>query len=53
MPFAQRFVGGDLAGRFDDTVTGGTGGLIMHLLALTFVVALAGYLYRRKVFLRV
>ncbi len=53
VPFAQRFVGGDLATWFDDTVTEGTGGLIMHLLALTFVVALAGYLYRRKIFLRV
>jgi predicted acyltransferase len=53
VPFAQRFVGGDVAHWFDEAVTEGTGGLIMHLLALAFVVALAGYLYRRKIFLRV
>lgn len=53
VPLAQRFVGGDVATWFDQTVTEGTGGLVMHLVALGFVIALAGYLYRRKIFLRV
>jgi hypothetical protein len=34
-------------------VTPGTGALVRHLAGLTLVVALAGYLYRRKIFLRV
>jgi len=34
-------------------VTPGTGMFVAHLVGFTFVVMLAGYLYRRKVFLRV
>ena len=52
-PLARRFVGGDFGAFFDATFTPGTARLLSHLLALAFVVALAGYLYRRKIFLRV
>ena len=52
-PFARRFVGGDVAGWLDHAVTPGTGSFVTHLLALGFVAALAGYLYHRKVFLKV
>jgi predicted acyltransferase len=51
--FATRFVGGDIASLLDQAVTQGTGRFIVHLLGLTFAVALAGFLYRRKIFLRV
>lgn len=52
-PIARRFVGGDLRRFLDAAVTPGTGYLLSHLLALVLVVLLAGYLYRRKIFLRV
>lgn len=52
-PLAQRFVGGDVALWIAQTVTKGTGSLVVHIVALAFVIALAGYLYRRKIFLRV
>lgn len=52
-PFARRFVGGDVSRFFDALVTPGTGSLIAHLVGLGFAVALAGYFYRHKVFLRV
>ncbi|MGD0024553.1 MAG: hypothetical protein ABSC37_07985 [Xanthobacteraceae bacterium] len=52
-PFAARFVGGDFASLLDSVVTPGTGGFVMHVLALAFAVMLAGFLYRRKIFLRV
>ena len=52
-PFAARFVGGDFASLLDRTVTQGTGGFLMHVLGLVFAVMLAGFLYRRKIFLRV
>ncbi len=52
-PIARRFVGGDIGLWFDAIVTPGTGRLVSHLLGLFFVLALAGYLYRRKIFLRV
>ncbi len=53
VPFASRFVGGDFAGLLDRVVTQGTGGFVMQTLGLVFAVVLAGYLYRRKIFLRV
>jgi hypothetical protein len=37
----------------DRAVTPGTGLFVAHLLGLVLAVALAGYLYRRKIFLRV
>ncbi len=52
-PFARRFVGGDVAEFFDEIATPGVGAIVTHLVGLAFVVALAGYLYRRKIFLRV
>lgn len=52
-PLARRFVGGDLAASIDALLTPGAGRLLSHMVALVFVVALAGYLYRRKIFLRV
>ena len=51
--FAVRFVGGDVAAFLDQAVTQGTGRLVAHALGLFFAIALAGYLYRRKIFLRV
>lgn len=52
-PLARRFVGGDLGALVDAIATPGAARLLSHSLALVFVVSLAGYLYRRKVFLRV
>jgi predicted acyltransferase len=52
-PFARRFVGGDISRWFDTALTLGTGSFVAHLVGLSFAVALAGYLYRRKIFLRV
>lgn len=52
-PFALRFVGGDIKAWFDQVVTPGAGLFVAHLLGLTFAIALAGYLYRRRIFLRV
>jgi predicted acyltransferase len=52
-PFALRLVGGDVSAWFDRSVTPGTGLFVAHLLGLTLAVALAGYLYRRKIFVRV
>lgn len=52
-PFALRFVGGDVTYLLDRTVTSGTGRFVAHVLGLAFAVALAGFFYRRKIFLRV
>jgi predicted acyltransferase len=52
-PFARRFVGGDLAAWLNQTVTPGTGLFVTHVVGLAFAVALAGFLYRRKIFVRV
>jgi len=52
-PMARRLVGGDFAGLLDRVVTPGTGRLATHLAGMTLVVVLAGFLYRRKIFLRV
>lgn len=50
---ASRFVGGDVASFLDRVVTQGTGRLAVQLLGLAFAVILAGFFYRRKIFLRV
>ena len=50
---AARFVGGDFSELLDRIVTPGTGNLVTHLLALAIAVMLAGFLYRRKIFIRV
>ena len=52
-PFALRFVGGDVSAWFDRIITPGTGLFVAHILGLVLAVALAGFLYRRKIFLRV
>jgi predicted acyltransferase len=52
-PFARRFVGGQVSRWFDTTLTPGAGAFVAQLLGLVFAVTLAGYLYRRKIFLRV
>jgi len=52
-PFVARFVGGDFASLLDNAVTQGTRGFVTHVLGLVFAIALAGFLYRRKIFLRV
>ena len=52
-PFALRFVGGDVSPILDRAVTPGTGLFVAHLVGLALAVALAGYLYRRKIFLRI
>jgi len=52
-PFALHFVGGDLGALLDRFVTPGTGRFVAHVLGLAFAIALAGFLYRRKIFLRV
>jgi predicted acyltransferase len=51
--FATRFVGGDLGRLLDQAVTQGTGPFVAHVLGLAFAVALAVFLYQRKIFLRV
>jgi predicted acyltransferase len=52
-PFALRFVGGEVSAWLDRAVTPGTGLFAAHLVGLILAVALAGFLYRRKIFLRV
>ena len=52
-PFALRFVGGDVSAWLDRMITPGTGLFVAHMLGLVLAVALAGFLYRRKIFLRV
>lgn len=52
-PLALRFVGGDIARFFDWMVTPGTGRFVAHAAGLAFAISLAGFLYRRKIFLRV
>jgi predicted acyltransferase len=51
--FARRFVGGDVASFLDRAVTQGTGDFVVYTLGLAFAIALAGFFYRRKIFLRV
>jgi len=51
--FAVRFVGGDVGALLDLFITPGTGRFVAHVLGLAFAITLAGFLYRRKIFLRV
>jgi len=50
---ATRVVGGDLSRTLDQAIAPGAGAFVADLLALTFAVLLARYLYDRKIFLRV
>jgi predicted acyltransferase len=53
-PFALRFVGGDFSALIDSlAATPGTGRFLAHVVGLTFAITLAGFFYRRKIFLRV
>jgi predicted acyltransferase len=51
--FARRFVGGDVRTFLDSVLTPGTGHLAAYVGGLVVAVSLAGFLYRRKIFLRV
>jgi predicted acyltransferase len=50
---AARLVGGDFAGSLNRLIAPGTGGFAIHLVMLALAVALAGFLYRHKIFIRV
>jgi predicted acyltransferase len=50
---ATRLVGGDVGAFLDRAATPGAGGFASYLVAIAMVIAVAGYLYRRKIFLRV
>jgi predicted acyltransferase len=50
---ARRFVGGDIARAADDWIGAGAGGVLAHAVALAMVIALARFLYHRRIFLRV
>lgn len=50
---AVRFVGGDIGQMLDEAVTPGTGRFVAHALGMAFAAALAAFLYRRKIFIRV
>jgi len=50
---AETLVGGDVASFLDRAVTQGAGNLAINGLGLAFAIAFAGFLYRRKIFLRV
>jgi predicted acyltransferase len=52
-PLVLRLVGHDVAVWISDNTTSGTGAFLAHVLGLALAVALAGFLYRRKIFLRV
>ncbi len=48
-----RFTGGDIQKFLNTTLHPGTGELLTALTGMTFSILLAGFLYRRKIFLRV
>ena len=50
---AVRFVGGDFGAWLDDVLADGSGRLLAHGLSLGLAIAIAGFLYKRKIFLRV
>jgi predicted acyltransferase len=49
---ARRFAGGDVKKFLDATITKGVGDLLIAFIAVTLAILLAGFLYRRKIFLR-
>ncbi|HEY7232323.1 MAG TPA: heparan-alpha-glucosaminide N-acetyltransferase domain-containing protein [Pseudolabrys sp.] len=53
VPFATRLMGGEVARWISSVTTPGTGAFLLHVLGLVLAVALARFLYRRKIFLRV
>jgi predicted acyltransferase len=50
---ARRFVGGDVARFADERIGEGAGGFLAYAVAVAMVIALARFLHRRKIFLRV
>jgi predicted acyltransferase len=52
-PFAFRLIGGDVALWISSVTTSGTGAFLGHVLGLAIAIALAGFLYHRRIFLRV
>ena len=50
---ARRFVGGDIRRLLETNVGQGTGDLLIAIVAILLATALAWFLYRRKIFLRV
>jgi predicted acyltransferase len=50
---ARRFVGGDISNFLDAYVMSGVGSLAIVAVAITLALAVAGFLYQRKIFLRV
>jgi hypothetical protein len=50
---ASRLVGGDVANALDAFVVPGAGKFLTALVGLALAIALAKFLYRRKIFLRV
>jgi predicted acyltransferase len=52
-PLATQLVGGDVGSFVDSQLTPGAGSFLAHVVGLLIAVALAGFLYRRKIFLRV
>jgi len=50
---AARFVGGDVKVFLDNHLAAGAGHMMAAIVGLLLAVALAGFLYRRKIFLRV
>jgi hypothetical protein len=50
---AARLVGGDVANALDAFVGQGAGKFLTALVGLVLAIALAKFLYRRKIFLRV
>jgi hypothetical protein len=50
---ARRFVGGDVGDFLDANLTPGAANFVAVAVSLALVVAIAHFLYRRKIFLRV
>ena len=50
---AARFVGGDVKAFLDSRLAAGAGHVMAAIVGLLLATALAGFLYRRKIFLRV
>jgi predicted acyltransferase len=50
---AIKLVGGDFSRMLDELITPETGRLVAHLVGLSIAIAVAGFMYRRKVFVRV
>jgi predicted acyltransferase len=49
---SERFIGGDVA-RFLDARWAGLGGLLLALLGIAFCFATCGFLYRRRIFIKI